>query len=372
MSQAQIRTIQDLMKYTYDTPEAELRQTDAPVISTTTGVFNAVFGAKVWSQLNQTANTFGALPKYVWPQSGFRVITARAAASGGGISEGGALPDTIKPTFAEITVTLKEIGHNFAASSKQMSLARAGDDAIGFDELREQMAVHHVEMMNIMLHTDGDTLASTGLESIDRVCASAAEATALSWTAADEDIYGIDRSAASWADAIVLHNSGTDRVITDALIRSLEQQTLAAGANMPGQMWITGYDTWADISGLYQSQVRYNPIGASDIAPSVDGVKVVAPGVNFGVHVATLYNRPVICDKDVVKDTKSRLYLVDTSDPAGLGRPRLGLAVAQPTVYQETDNYFLTATYQKEGLYFTQLELVCTFFKVQGKLRELL
>lgn len=366
----QALTMNDLINRSYS--EAEIRQLDAPVITTTTGVFNAQFGAKTFSQLNQTANSFGALPKYVWPQSGFRAVTARAAASGGGVAEAAALPDTIKPTFAEITVPLKEIAHNFEQSTRYEAVSNAGDDTIPWEELRELMSVHHAEMLNVMLHVDGDTLAGNNIESLDRVASSAAEATAFSWTTGDEDIHGIDRSAASWADAIVLHASGTDRVITDLLIRSLDQQTLAAGANKPGQMWITGYDTWNDITGLYQSQVTYNPIGNAYVAPSVNGIQVASPGVNFGVSVATLYDRPVICDKNVVKDTKSRLYLFDTSDPGGRGRPRLGIAVAKPTQYVESDSMFSINKFAKEGMYFTQCELVCTFFACQGKIRDLL
>lgn len=350
----------------------EITQVDAPMIRTTTGSFNATFSAKAWAQVNQDANTLGILPKYPWQRSGFRALTARAAASGGGLAEAAAVPDTIKPTFVEVTVTPKQIVHTFETSLIVEALSGKGDDMLDFEYLREQMAVHHAEMMNVMLHTDGDTLAGNNLESLDRVCASAAEATALSWTAADEDIYGIDRSAASWADAQVLHNSGTDRALTDSLIRTLIANTAAAGANQAGQVWVTGFDTAADIEGLYQTQVRYSPLGESFVQPSVEGVKAAAPGVNFGVRVATLYGRPIITDKNVFKDTKSRLYLVDTSDPTGSGRPRLGLCVAQPTAYYETKSPLEMAKTTREGLYITIAELVCTNLAVQGKIRELL
>lgn len=364
------QTIQEFVDGFYS-GEHETMQADAPLLSSTTGAFNAVFGAKVWSQLNQTANTFGVLPKYPWPRSGFRALTARPAASGGGVAEGGAVPETIKPTYAEITVTLKQVIHTFEISFVQSALAAAGDDAVAYDQLQADMATHHAEMMNVMMHTDGDTLAGNNLESLDRVVASAAEATALSWTAADEDIYGIDRSANGWADAIVLHNSGTDRDLTDPLIRSLSQQTLAAGANRDGQVWITGYDTFSVISGLYQSQVRYNPdFKSATVSPGVNGIKTVGTG-EFGVEVAVLYGRPVIADKDVVTDTINRLYLVDISDPMNAGRPRLGVSVAQPTMYFETKTPFENDKTTKEGMYFTMAELVCTFFACQGKLRDL-
>ena len=97
-----IRTIQDMERMFYSNVGAEyITKTDAPVITSTTGVYNAVYGAMVWAALNQEANAFGILPKYPWVRSGWRVITARAGSTGdGGIVEDGTIPDTIKPDFS--------------------------------------------------------------------------------------------------------------------------------------------------------------------------------------------------------------------------------------------------------------------------------
>ena len=85
--------------------------------------------------------------------------------------------------------------------------------------LREQLAKHHAEMINIMLLTDSDTLASTAFDSIDRVTTSSAAATALYTAATDADIYGITRSTASWSDAAISYGSeGTDRDLSLALV----------------------------------------------------------------------------------------------------------------------------------------------------------
>lgn len=366
----QFDTIQDLMKAVYD--NGNLLQTDAPLITTTTGAYLATYGAQVWSQLNQNANTLGILPKYPWPRGGFRAVTARAAASGGGLAEAAAIPDTIKPTFAAVIVAPKQIVHTFETSLVQEGVAKTQDDALDFEILREQMAIHHAEMMNVMLLTDVGTLASTNLESIDRVICSAAEVTAESITSGDGTIYSLSRdSGASWTDAQVLHNSGTDRPITDVLLRTLKNNTRAAGANPAGQVFVTGFDTAIDIEGLYQTQVRYNPLGKAWIQPSVNGVKT-QEGANFGVQVTSVYNIPLIEDKNTPKDTKSRVYLLDISDPMNTGRPRLGLAVVQPTVYFETKSPFEMGKTTREGMFITIGELVCTFFAAQGKIRDLL
>ena len=58
-------------------------------------------------------------PKEVWGNSGWRVITTRAATSGGGVAEDGALPDTIKPTLAAVFTKPKNAAHNFGVSEIQ-------------------------------------------------------------------------------------------------------------------------------------------------------------------------------------------------------------------------------------------------------------
>jgi len=364
-------TIRQVEDYFYGS--GDIAQADDPFLTSTTGALNRVYGAKVWSQLNQTANTWGVLPKYPWQNSGYRALTARAASSGGGIAEGGAVPETIKPTFVEIDVDPAEVAHSFEISMRQDALDSGNDDTLGYDELQSQMATHHAEMLNVMLHTDVDTLPGDNMESIDRVVSSNGEVSdgTIALDAGDSDIYGIDRdSGASWADAYVDHNSGTDRQITDELIRSLIENTEENGANRSGQVFITGFDTANQITGLYESQVRYNPIGEAYIEPSVNGYNT-GEGMNAGQKVVTLYTRPIIEDKDVVKDTISRLYLLDISDPNNSGRPRLGISVLSPTLYFETKEPFQNNKFTREGLYYTSGQLVCTFFAAQGKIRDL-
>ena len=93
-----IRTIQELENFYYGSGINEIRKADAPVLTTTTGVYNAVFGQFVWSMFNQEANALGVIPKSVWDKSGWRISTARAVSLlNGGVAEGGAVPESIKP-----------------------------------------------------------------------------------------------------------------------------------------------------------------------------------------------------------------------------------------------------------------------------------
>ena len=73
----QVRTIDELEALYYGQNRNLIRKADAPVVTSTAGVFNAVFGAYAWAQLNLEANAFGILPKTPWDKSGWRAITAK-------------------------------------------------------------------------------------------------------------------------------------------------------------------------------------------------------------------------------------------------------------------------------------------------------
>lgn len=369
------QTIDDMMAATYSRFGADmLQKIDAPVISTTTGVYNAVYGALVWSQLNQEANTFAFLQKYPWLKAGWRIMTVRAAASGGGVAENAALPDTIKPTFAEVSTKPKEVVHNFNSSWRQEFLAKSGDDAFGaLDQLRPLLGNHHREMINIMLNTDFNTLASNDVESIDRVCSSAQEETDLSYTAGDQDMYGIDRSSSTIYDAYVSEADGNDRAVTDAAIRT-DFANIRINGGQTSVIQVKD-DAYAAIQGAFESAVHVIPgLGQGVVSIGVNGVQT-HNGIQAGQHVATVYGIPLVVSKDSQADTIGRIYYLDTTDPEGYGEPRLGLKVAVPTMYFEggmnVGDPFGVDKLNSEGMFATMLELICTNFKAQGKRRDL-
>lgn len=395
---AQIQTIED-MEFLYysqygnqflnpdDMASGFITKTDAPVISTTTGVYNAVYGSQAWVQLNMEANVFGVLPKVPFKRSGWRVITARAdTLTNYGRGETAALPDTVKPTFAEVSAKPKIHAGTFQNSEIQEFLAtNGGDDAYAaMADLRTYMGAEHKEAMNVTLMTQNGALASNNFESVDRVVGSYAEINnckendeSTPYTANDLDIYSQDRDAgATWADAYVNHNSSTVRSLLDSHLQSLVQNTLTNGANYEGQTFLTGYDTWSTINQLYDTQVRYNVIGTATIQPGVNGIKTL-PGREMGTQVATLFGKPVIQSKNTVQDTGgiSRIYLLDTSNPEGFDLPRLCLRIAKPTQYFEAGmnqgNPFSVNVFGTKGMFRTMGELTCTFFAAQGKIRDL-
>jgi hypothetical protein len=112
----------------------------------------------------------------------------------------------------------------------------------------------------------------------------------------------------------------------------------------------------------------------------VNGIQVLdgKEGIVGGLRVATLYGYPIIVSKNTITDTtsgKSRLFLLDSSNPEGYDLPRLCIKMAKPTQYFEAGinagTPFAVNKFTDKGLYRTMGELICTFFKVQGKITNL-
>lgn len=353
-------------------------QKDAPVLTTTTGVYQALYGKKIWSWLNQEANAFAILPKKPWDQSGWRVMTTRAASSGGGVGEHAALPATIMPTFALLTTKPKVIAHTFNQSEMANKLTKTGDDTWpDMAELRKYMGLHHAEMINIMLMTQNGSVASNSLESIDRVVSTTSEIAngqendqSTGYTANDGDIYSQDRDSTSTCDSNVLHNStsGTRTLSLDLIDELIEDVETAAPDDAGQRVFLTGYDTIRKWSQLLQGQQRFMEV--QEIQLGVNGVKTV-PGAKTGFRVASYNGIPIVPTKNCVKETNtngmSRIYLLDMN--------HLYIRVLAPTQYFEvgisTGNPFGINKIGDEGLYRTTAELICTNFKAHGKIRDL-
>ena len=389
MARNYVRTVQDLERYYYGAGNAmgysysgsELLKADAPMLSTTAGTYQAIYGRKVWSQLNQEFNAFSILPKKPWDRSGWRVVTAKpSTAVGGGIAENGTLPDTTKPTFQHVAAKPKTIAHAFDMSEVAIFLSDK-DDGLGDirSVLKEEMGKHHAEMVNKMLLTDSETVAGNNFESLDRITGNdggasggltSMETGASAGTdhcgASDLDIYSIDRSANSWSNAEV--NCGADRASGSQRVLSLDhldtifQQVWERGGNP--KVILTGYDTLMRLQQLLQSQQRF--MEEKRVTPTYNGVKGV-PGIEAGFIVATYNGVPIIPSKDVEKDSLSRMYLLDTD--------YVYFSTAIPTQYFEsgieTGDPFAINRLGQEGLYRTMGEVWTTFFGAQASIRDL-
>ena len=75
MDQEDTTTIEDMERLYYGAGAGQnawaysgtdLLKADSPLMSTTSGTYQAIFGRKVWSQLNQEFNAFSVMPKKPW------------------------------------------------------------------------------------------------------------------------------------------------------------------------------------------------------------------------------------------------------------------------------------------------------------------
>ena len=344
--------------------------------------FNAVYGAQVWYQINVEANAFAAIPKTTWPRTGWRVIKALSTTPDTiGISETGTLPSSVRPEVEVVKTKPKVEALTFEVSEVIEELAGREDDIWGnVNQVRNWYGVEFAKLLNKQILTkaigndSGSSESSAGyeLERLDRIVSGYSESTlgeTGSEVGAAVDVYGLDRhSAESWADAVVLHNSGTPRDLTDDLVRQLIQACTTKGAHPT--MFLTGYDTYATLLGLYLTYVRYLPMSETQVQFGIEGVKT-AQGVNAGVKVAALYDIPVIQAVDTPKDSISRIYLLDTSDWEGNGLPRLAISVVRPIEYFESRDYVLLNKFVIKGVYRFVGEVVARGIAYQGKLRDL-
>ena len=378
MARNYIRTVTDMERYYYGAGNAmgysysgsELLKADAPMLSTTGGTYNAIYGRKVWSQMNQEFNAFSILPKRPWDRSGWRVLTDKpnGGAVHGGVAENATLPDTVKPTFQHVAAKPKTVAHTFDMSETAIFLADK-DDGMGDirSVLKEEMGKHHAEMTNKMLLQDVSTVAGNNFESIDRVTTaySTAMTSGTHYDAGDEDIYSIDRSADanSWSFAEGnADTSSNNRVLSLDQLDDLFQKIWVRGGNP--KVILTKYDTLMRLQQLLQSQQRF--MEEKRVTPTYNGVKGV-PGMEAGFVVATYNGVPIIPSKDVAADGIGRMYFLDTD--------YMYFSTAIPTQYYEsgieTGDPFAINRLGQEGMYRTMGELWTTFFGGQGSIRDL-
>ena len=382
MARDYVRTITDMERYYYGAGNAmgysysgsELLKADAPMLSTTGGTYQAIYGRKVWSQLNQEFNAFSILPKKPWDRSGWRVITAKpnSGVVHGGVAENATLPETVKPTFQHIAAKPKTIAHTFDMSEVAVFLADK-DDGLGDARavMKMEMAKHHAEHINVMLLQDLDTAAGNNYESLDRCLSSAFVETASFGDVSaitDHNQYNITRSTGStrqWYDSNVdAGAAGVERALSlnvmDGMFRSVWER-----GGQP-KVILTGYDTLEKIQQLLQPQQRFTEM--KRVVPGVNGVKGV-PGMEAGFVVATYNGVPLIPSKDVHAESGglSRMYYIDSD--------YLYFSTAKPTLYHEsgieTGDPFGINRLGQMGMFHTMGELWQLFYGAHGKVRDL-
>jgi len=381
MTQGYIRTIEDMERLYYGAGAgtnawaysgADLLKSDSPLMSSTTGTYQAIFGRKVWSQLNQEFNAFSILPKKPWEKSGWRVVTGRPGEAVG-LPENGVLPDSTKPTFEEVSTKPKTVASKFDLSETAMFLADK-DDGLGDARavIKMEMSKSHAESINKMLLRDVDTVAHNNFESLDRAMSSSFDEVATGANAAvdnatDHNQYTISRTAGAtrqWYDANVDADNAANRSLSLNILDGMFRQVWERGGQP--KIILTGYDTIEKIQQLLQPQQRFTEM--KRVTPSVNGVQGI-PGMEGGFVVATYNGVPIIPAKDVAQDAGgiSRIYMIDTDYTY--------FCTAKPTLYHEsgieTGDPFGINRLGQVGLFHTMGELWQLFYGAHGKVRDL-
>ena len=369
-----IRTIDDLEKATYGMTSDQYLQKDAPVLTSTTGVRNILYGRRLFRQILVGYNALGAIPWKPWETSGYRAITAAGATTNPGNTEGATLSATIKPTFLEQDINPTESHVTFEQSSLQTALEGKGDN-VPWSEIVDYMSDEFRNRLNRALLADADTVPSSGIRvSLDRAIASYAEIAygkvddSADLDAHDLDVYAAgspDRdAAASWADAYVngqAHASGSRTLALshlDAMFTNCRPYW--DDASMNNKAIITGYDTLERVQQLLQAQQRFPE--KTRVQFTVNGVQTVA-GAEAGFDIASYKGVPIIPDSNVLQDTLSRIMLCDFD--------HLHMGVLTPVQYMESNDWFGLNKFVTMGLYHMQGEVICTKYKAQGKARDL-
>lgn len=348
----------------------------ADLVSTTSGVLNKIFGGDyVWAQIQtrkQVADSLPASQRSRGSPYGWRALTALGASGGGGQSEG-TVPTAVVGSFVEVAPTIKEHSTQYRVSLMQQNLVNI-DDAFGsLVSAQTQLAIEHGRERERAVTGDIDTVAGVNAESVDRLTASSANQAAIGWTAGDEDIFGVDRSAQTWANA-QQSAAATARTLTKKLIKDRIRAARNAGGNPT--FIATGYDTHTALSTLYE------PLGRAAIDVRIEGGKVndadVLPGRSLSEAVSYVEGLPVVASDLVEVDSNelSRMYFLDVSNPDAQDKPRTGWDIVAPTrVYAAG----ATSGPAPQAISFvgdsllavTQYELGCRFFAAQAQLRDI-
>jgi hypothetical protein len=394
-------------------------------IGTTTGMYNQLYGQKVWSMLNREVNALAMLSKRPYTSSGWRILKSRpfggsgatlsidlSAGGGaigadtpsadfiGGVPENAALSTaadglgSMSPTYAQLFMSPKTVAHQFDISELAMEMAQM-DDGLGDIRaiIREDMGKAHAEAQNAMLcmplevYGEVATLADIGRNytSLMKIVSSRGELLAIDGGVIATDttsttnnlgkIYGGERfSANSFLDSTVDFNSAytaaSQRPLTLTLLNNMIQNLRVAGGSP--KVILTGYDTIQAIADLLQSQERF--MDRKEIIPTVAGVKGVR-GQEVGFRVATYYDIPLIPVKEMPSTCHANDAATATTDMLFLDTDHLWLSVLKPTQYFEdgvsNGNPFGVGRLGNQAIYRTIAETGCSFFTGQGKITNL-
>jgi len=368
------------------------------------GLINDLFGAALYVQSNLEADFFGALPKRDMTGANTAAnqplpLTFRAAYSPPALqthSEGGPIPDGRTYNIDEVSADIKRSIAVVEQSDLEQLRAELLDgvpldELTRVDELYQDLAIDRDAVAAGVSASNSGYASRDEVTELDRVIASGDEETnaddvnGTAFTDGDLDIYDIDRSAESWADAFVdfVASADPDRQLTEDLMDGFLSGLFEFGAlTRENAAILTGRDT-ADVLSDLQ-------------ADSTDGVAVVnydaddggrdqlndatsmhgLPGTTRFRHYKGV---PIIPNQHApAHGSISSIYVIptDTMSINGTTVPRLCVEeYAEPYVERagrgESQGFLSIGNFENKVLYKMDHEIMCRDFSATGKLRDL-
>ena len=175
-------------------------------VDTSTGIFNATYGRKVWQALNTQTRLFNALPRTVWgTTAGWRVRTDRGSGRYRPVTETGSLPTVDISNIETISSLPRIVGTTFGASVKSVfssQLEGGVGDVLAMEAENAQM--DHVKEINEEMLAGSAYLTSAGATTTFTVPASIAKNFKVGDAVAqyDASATGHDRQSGSVVSAV--------------------------------------------------------------------------------------------------------------------------------------------------------------------------
>jgi hypothetical protein len=373
--------------------EAEYQLSDA-------GINNDLFGAALYVQTNLESNFYGALPKL--DVSGANAtaeqhlpLTFRAAHGPPALqthSPGGSIPSGRTFEIDEVSADIKR--SIAVVEQEDVQQLRAElldgvplDELTRVDELYQDLAIDRDAVAAGVPASGGQGnqgyASRDKVTELDRVIASGDEETNAdsvngnAFQDGDLDIYDLDRSTDSFADAFVDFNS-TNRQLTEDLMDGFLSGLFDFGAiSREDAVILTGRDTADVLSDLDEDKrIVYDPSNGGresvNDAETTHGI----PGTGRlreykGIPVVDNQNAPA-------HGSLSSIYVIptDTMTVNGQEVPRICVEeYATPYVETagrgETQGFLSQGEFRNKVLYKMDHEIVCRDFSSTGKLRDI-
>jgi len=363
------------------------------------GLLNDLFGAALYVQSNLEADFFGAIPKMDMTGANTAAnqvlpLTFRAAYSPPALqthSEGGNIPTprdfNVQQVSADIKRSIAVVGNTDLEQLRAELLDGVPlDELTRVDELYQDLAIDRDALASgaPASPTNNGYASRDKITELDRVIGSGGEESSAddvngnAFSDGDLDVYDIDRSADSWADAFVDFN-GTNRQLTESTMDTFLADFFDFGsATRENVAILTGRDTAEVLDDLNEDRTRivYDPTeggrGSVNDADTMHGLS--------GTHRIRDYaGIPIVPNQNApAHGSISDIYVIptDTMTINGQEVPRLCIEeYAAPYVERagrgEEQGFLSIGEFENRVLYKMDHELVCRDFSATAKLRDL-